>query len=75
MPSATASPTAILQSYLQALYATRSTGATVAETSFYDAPSTLLNQVGATLRPTVRCGLTGRNRGVGLPDGGLFAAD
>lgn len=50
-------------------------GAGVAETSYYGALERLLNQIGETVRPNVRCILTLRNRGAGLPDGGLFTAD
>ena len=45
------------------------------ETSFYPALEGLLNEVGKTLSPKVRCIINLQNRGAGLPDGGLFTAD
>ncbi len=45
------------------------------ETSFYPALEGLLNDVGKTLSPKVRCVINLQNRGAGLPDGGLFTAD
>ncbi|WP_129677218.1 type ISP restriction/modification enzyme [Candidatus Chloroploca sp. Khr17] len=65
----------IVATYLRDLRDIRSSGSAVKETSFYPALSTLLNAVGAELRPRVRCILTLKNRGAGIPDGGLFTAD
>ncbi|MBP1465378.1 N-6 DNA methylase [Candidatus Chloroploca sp. M-50] len=65
----------IVATYLRDLRDIRSSGSAVKETSFYPALSTLLNAVGAELRPRVRCVLTLKNRGAGIPDGGLFTAD
>ncbi len=53
----------------------RSTGAGVAETSYYPALSNLFNAVGNTLKPKVRGVMNLRNLGAGMPDGGLFTAD
>ncbi|MBI3946622.1 MAG: N-6 DNA methylase [Armatimonadetes bacterium] len=64
-----------LEAYIRELRDIRATGAAVQETSYYGALANLLNAVGATLRPPVRCVLQLQNRGAGLPDGGLFAAD
>jgi hypothetical protein len=61
--------------YIQDLRDIRSTGANVKETSFYPALSNLLNEVGKTLKPKVRCVINLANRGAGLPDGGLFTPD
>jgi len=61
--------------YLQDLRDIRSTGANVKETSFYPALSNLLNEVGKTLKPKVRCVINLANRAAGLPDGGLFTPD
>jgi len=61
--------------YFQDLRDIRSTGANVKETSFYPALSNLLNEVGKTLKPKVRCVINLANRGAGLPDGGLFTPD
>ena len=63
-----------LRAYLVGLRAIHSTGEAVEETSYYGQLETLLNDVGRTLSPAVRCVLTTRNRGAGVPDGGLFIA-
>jgi hypothetical protein len=64
-----------LESYLRDLRDIRATGSAVRETSYYGPLATLLNTLGATLRPRVRCVINLRNRGAGIPDGGLFTAD
>ena len=64
-----------LESYLRELRDIRSTGAAVAETSFYPVLSNLLNEIGRDLKPKVRCVINIANRGAGLPDGGLFTPD
>ncbi|MGO8702201.1 MAG: type ISP restriction/modification enzyme [Candidatus Brocadiia bacterium] len=64
-----------LEAYLKELRDIRGTGAAVAETSFYPALSSLLNEIGKTLKPRVRCVVNPANRGAGLPDVGLFTAD
>ena len=64
-----------LETYLTDLRDIRSTGAAVPETSYYPALSNLLNEVGKTLKPKVRCVITIANRGAGLPDFGLFTPD
>lgn len=61
--------------YLHDLRDIRASGSAVKETSYYPALSTLLNTIGGELRPRVRCILTLKNRGAGIPDGGLFTAD
>ena len=61
--------------YLKELRDIRGTGAAVAETSFYPALSNLLNEIGKTLKPKVRCVIRPRQSGAGLPDFGLFTAD
>lgn len=63
------------EDYLKDLYEIRSTGAAVPETSYYPALSTLLNEIGKTLKPKVRCIINIQNRGAGIPDGGLFTPD
>lgn len=65
---------AALRSYLQGLRAIHATGEAVAETSYYGQLERLLNDVGKTLSPAVTCVLTTKNRGAGVPDGGLFVA-
>ncbi len=64
-----------LENYLRELRDIRSSGAGVKETSYYGALANLLNEVGKTLKPKVRCIINLRNQGAGIPDGGLFTAD
>ena len=61
--------------YIQHLRDDRSTGATVKETSHYGTLANLLNEVGKSLKPKVRCIISLANQGNGLPDGGLFTPD
>ena len=61
-----------LQAYLQGIGNIHGTGEAVEETSYYGQLEALLNEVGATISPAVTCVLTTRNRGAGIPDGGLF---
>jgi hypothetical protein len=63
-----------LRSYLQGIRNIHVTGEAVEETSYYGQLERLLNDVGKTLSPAVTCVLTTRNRGAGVPDGGLFVA-
>ncbi len=63
-----------LETYLNDLRDTHRTGSAVKETSYYPALSQLLNEVGKTLKPKVRCVVNIRNQGAGIPDGGLFTA-
>ena len=66
----------LLHAYLAALAFVRSSGAGVAETSYYPALSGLLDAVGASLSPTVRCvGQLANLLGAGSPDFGLYSAD
>ena len=64
-----------LETYLRDLRDIRSTGAAVKETSYYPPLANLLNAVGQTLKPRVRCVINLKNQGAGLPDGGLFTPD
>jgi hypothetical protein len=61
--------------YLVEVNEIRCTGSNVPETSFYPALSNLFNEIGKSLSPKVRCVINLKNRGAGLPDGGLFTAD
>jgi hypothetical protein len=63
-----------VESFLRAVREVRDAGG-VAETSFYPAIAALVNEAGAHLAPRVRCIIHPRNRGAGIPDGGLFTAD
>ena len=63
-----------LAAYLQGLRNIHATGEAVEETSYYGQLEKLLNDVGRGLSPAVTCVLTTRNRGAGVPDGGMFIA-
>ena len=64
-----------LETYLTQLHDTRATGEAVKETSFYPALSALFNSVGGELKPKVKRVINIKNRGAGIPDGGLFTAE
>ncbi|MFB2921726.1 type ISP restriction/modification enzyme [Aerosakkonema funiforme] len=64
-----------LETYLHNLGDIRSSGAAVKETSYYGALESLFNDIGKTLKPKVRCIISLKNQGAGLPDGGLFTAN
>ena len=55
-----------LEKYLKDVRDIKSTGETVAETSFYPALSNLFNEIGNGLKPKVRCVINIANRGAGL---------
>jgi hypothetical protein len=65
---------AVLRTYLEGMRSIHLTGEAVEETSYYGQLERLLNEVGKTLSPAVTCVLTTKNRGAGVPDGGLFVA-
>jgi hypothetical protein len=71
-PGVTLNP---LATYLRELRDIRSSGAHVPETSFYSPLANLLNDIGRTLKPRVRCIINPKNQGAGIPDGGFFTAD
>jgi len=64
-----------LEAYLSAIHEIRSSGEAVNEISYYSALEILLNEVGKSLKPKVRCVLQIKNRGAGNPDGGLYTED
>ncbi len=64
-----------VEAYLSELREIRDSGRAVDETSYYPVLVKLLNEVGRTLKPKVRCILTPRNAGSGIPDAGLFTPD
>jgi type I restriction-modification system DNA methylase subunit len=64
----------LFETYLADLEAIYRTGASTKETSFYPAINTLFDSLGKTLKPRVRCVLTLKNQGAGMPDGGFFTA-
>ena len=61
-----------LETYLSEIATLR--GATK-ETSGYPVLANLLNAVGPTLKPKVKCIIHPKNSGAGIPDGGLFLPD
>jgi hypothetical protein len=63
-----------LEDYLRRLRDIRRTGSAVPETSYYSALVAMLDSVGATLKPRVRC-VPHPNSGEGIPDIGLFTPD
>lgn len=60
----------VLETYLNTLANLRN--ATVPETSYYAVLQTLLNDIGAGLRPRVQAVIHPKNTGAGIPDLGLF---
>jgi hypothetical protein len=64
-----------LETYIRELREIRPSGEAVPETSYYGALATLFNEVGKSLKPRVHCIINLRNRGAGIPDGGLFTPD
>ena len=64
-----------LQTYLSSMIAIKLTGAHTKETSFYTPLNNLLDSMGNTLKPKVRCVMQLKNIGAGMPDGGLFTQD
>jgi hypothetical protein len=64
-----------LERYLSEIGDIHGTGSAVPETSYYPALSTLLNDIGRSLKPKVKCVIHIQNRGAGIPDAGLFADD
>jgi len=61
-----------LETYLQEVHETHSTGANVKELSFYPALKDLFDAAGKELKPKIQCVMAMRNQGAGMPDGGLF---
>lgn len=57
-----------LENYLRELRDIHASGAGVKETSYYGALSNLLNEVGKTLKPKIRCIINLRNQGAGIAD-------
>jgi hypothetical protein len=65
----------LLEIFLSTARSVQSTGGGTKETSYYTALNNLLDGVGHTLKPSVRCVMQLKNLGAGNPDGGLFTAD
>ena len=64
----------LFEQYLRDLRDVRATGSATKETSYYPPLIALLNEIGKTLKPKVRCVSTPKNQGAGIPDIGLFIA-
>ena len=64
-----------LETYLKEIREVHAIGAGVEEISYYPALSDLLNEIGRSLKPKVRCVMNLANRGAGMPDGGFFTPD
>lgn len=64
-----------VEAYLKALSEIHRTGGATAESSYYSALETLLNEVGAKLKPKVRAVAQLANTGAGQPDFGLYTAN
>lgn len=67
--------TNLLEFFLSDVATVRATGSGTKETSYYPALSNLLDAVGNTLKPKVRCITQLKSLGAGNPDGGFFTAD
>ncbi len=65
----------LLEDFLNAVRGVHSTSGGTKETSYYTALNNLLDGVGHTLKPKVRCVMQLKNLGAGNPDGGLFTPD
>jgi hypothetical protein len=64
-----------VETYIRDLLDIHRSGQAVKETSYYGALANLLNAIGKTLKPRVQCIINLKNRGAGIPDGGLFTPD
>jgi hypothetical protein len=52
------------------IYGPGNPSAAVKETSYYGSLANLLNEIGKTLKPKVKCIINLQNQGAGLPDDG-----
>ena len=59
----------LLAIYLKELSEIRSSGAATPETAYYPALANLLNEIGKTLKPKVKCIINLQNVGAGLHHG------
>lgn len=64
-----------VETYIRTLLNIHHTGEASKETSYYGALSNLLNEIGKTLKPMVHCVINPKNRGAGIPDGGLYTLE
>lgn len=65
----------LIEEYFRDLREIHDTGGGVDEESFYGSLEKLLNGIGKSLKPEVRCIIQLKNRGAGHPDGGLFTKE
>jgi hypothetical protein len=68
-------PSELLHGYLSTIHFAHASGQANPEVSYYPALANLFDGVGATLKPRVHCVINPKNRGAGIPDGGLFTQD
>src|SRR5579872_2772252 len=61
--------------YIRDLRDIHRSGQAVKETSYYGVLANLFNAIGKTLKPRIHCIINIKNRGAGIPDGGLFTPD
>ncbi len=64
-----------VETYVRTLLEIHRTGEASKETSYYSALSNLLNEIGKTLKPAIHCVINPKNRGAGIPDGGLYTLE
>jgi hypothetical protein len=64
-----------VETYFRELRELRASGESVPETTYYSTLWNLLNEIGKSLKPKVRCLPTPRNRGAGIPDAGLYTSE
>jgi hypothetical protein len=64
-----------LGTFLSDCTAVRRTAGGTRETSYYTAINNLLDNVGAHLKPNVRCVMQRKDLGAGNPDGGLITQE
>ena len=62
----------LVEAYFKDLRDIHQTGGGVKEESYYGSLANLLNSIGKSLKPQVKCIIQLINRGAGHPDGGLF---
>ena len=74
MPPSTPKLTTVVERFLTALRDIRRSGAATEERSSYPAVVNLLEAIGATLRPKVRCVLEPADHGAGHPDIALYTS-
>jgi len=65
----------LVEAYFKDLRDIHQTGGGVKEESYYGSLANLLNGIGKSLKPQVKCIIQLINRGAGHPDGGLFTKE